>query len=114
MTNLDTPVAVVDVQVADELEPPRKRARLSPSTNSPSTNTIQQPPKDVMIMEPYTVQTVMSDSGFQPEREFQVGILHFVNSSNPGFTGTLKQRYGISSSLLIFRFHDIYQLPWNR
>ena len=46
-------------------------------------------------------QTVMSDTGFQPEREVQVGILHFVNSENIGFTGTLKQRYGlrVSSSI---------------
>lgn len=35
----------------------------------------------------------MSDNGFQPEREAQVGIVHFVNTTNVGFTGTLKQRY---------------------
>ena len=44
-------------------------------------------------MDDTITQTVVSDSGFQPEREAQVGILHFVNSENIGFTGTLKQRY---------------------
>jgi tRNA pseudouridine13 synthase len=43
-------------------------------------------------MEDRKTQLVISDNGFQPEREAQVGILHFVNLSNPGFSGTLKQR----------------------
>lgn len=44
-------------------------------------------------MEDMIKQTVVSDTGFQPDREAQVGILKFVNEKNAGFTGTLKQRY---------------------
>jgi hypothetical protein len=67
--------------------PPAKRQKMSPST----VNTTQ-PDKDVK-MDDRKTQLVVSDNGFQFEREAQVGVLHFVNLSNPGFAGTLKQRY---------------------
>ena len=44
-------------------------------------------------------QTVVSDNGFQPDREAQVGILQFINEKNAGFTGTLKQRYVLTCFL---------------
>lgn len=69
-------------------EPPPKRQKMSPS----STINTTQPDKDVK-MDDRKTQLVVLDSGFQYEREAQVGILHFVNLSNPGFSGTLKQRY---------------------
>ncbi|KAH9205778.1 pseudouridine synthase [Leptodontidium sp. 2 PMI_412] len=42
---------------------------------------------------PHATRVVISDTGFQPEKEIAVGITHFVNSENPGFQGVLKQRY---------------------
>ena len=77
-------------------EPPRKRQKLSssPSTTTSTTERIaaEQP---VKAMDESKIQTqiVVSDNGFQPEREETVGILHFVNATNLGFSGTLKQRY---------------------
>lgn len=68
--------------------PPPKRQKMSPS----STINTTQPDKDVK-MDDRKTQLVVSDNGFQFEREAQAGILHFVNLSNPGFSGTLKQRY---------------------
>jgi tRNA pseudouridine13 synthase len=53
------------------------------------------------MMDDTVKQAVMSDTGFQPERETQVGILHFVNAENLGFTGTLKQRYVLTCSLTL-------------
>jgi hypothetical protein len=83
-------------------EPPRKRQRLSPppSTSTSATTTPEAGSK-VVKMDDTIKQSVMSDTGFQPEREVQVGILHFVNSENPGFTGTLKQRYVLRVSCSI-------------
>jgi tRNA pseudouridine13 synthase len=69
--------------------PPPKRQKMSPATSSTINTT--QPDKDVK-MDDRKTQLVVSDNGFQPEREAEVGILHFVNLSNPGFSGTLKQR----------------------
>ena len=89
---------------APEREPPRKRQRLSPPPPPPSTtSTTQQPAKNVDKMEDQRTKLIVSDNGFQPERETEVGILHFVNTSNPGFSGTLKQRY-VSGRVPTFRF----------
>lgn len=77
-------------------EPPPKRQKV----DSPHASTQQAPdfttPKlaqGLTVKDVTHTQTVMSDTGFQPDREAEVGILHFVNSSNVGFTGILKQRY---------------------
>jgi tRNA pseudouridine13 synthase len=84
--------------------PPRKRQKISspPSTRN-FTTTPQLPDKGVAEKASNHTQTVMSETGFQPEREAEVGILHFVNSTNVGFTGILKQRYvSMVSGLAIF------------
>jgi hypothetical protein len=78
------------------VEPPRKRPRLSPQPSSSNTTTTQHTANQGATMDGTIKQTVMSDNGFQPEREAQVGILHFVNASNPGFSGILKQRYVVT------------------
>ncbi|KAE9374717.1 pseudouridine synthase [Stipitochalara longipes BDJ] len=70
--------------------PPTKKQKISPST--PSNVTTTQPAKDVKMDDRKTLLAIV-DNGFQPERESQVGVLCFVNASNPGFSGTLKQRY---------------------
>jgi hypothetical protein len=41
-------------------------------------------------------QHVVSESGFQPNREVEAGIVEFVNKENQGFSGILKQRYVFS------------------
>jgi hypothetical protein len=69
--------------------PPTKRLKISIET--PSTITTTQPVKPAK-MDDRKTRLVIVDSGFQPERESQVGILCFVNDANPGFSGTLKQR----------------------
>lgn len=45
------------------------------------------------------VKMSFTETGFEPEREKSCAIIHFVNPSNPGFTGVLKQRY-----LLVFYY----------
>lgn len=46
-------------------------------------------------------QTVVSEiGGFQPEREVEVGITEFVNTTNTGFSGVLKQRHVLTVSFL--------------
>ncbi|KAG0648526.1 tRNA pseudouridine(13) synthase [Hyphodiscus hymeniophilus] len=94
-------------QNAVDSEPPRKRQRTRPPTSASSINpeehanmkpsNVQQWLSDVEKPEnpeaPAIQQKVTSDTGFQPEREAEVGILHFVNEKKLGFTGTLKQRY---------------------
>lgn len=73
-------------------EPPRKRQKLSPTpTPTSNTNTVTTDDnKSKMDSKPTRLDTVgeISDG-----REAEVGILHFVNTSNPGFSGILKQRY---------------------
>jgi tRNA pseudouridine13 synthase len=75
-------------------EPPRKRQKLSPPPSTTTTKHVADEQTVEAMNEPETqMQIVVSDNGFQPEREQAVGILHFVNATNPGFSGTLKQRY---------------------
>jgi uncharacterized membrane-anchored protein len=95
-----------------ESEPPRKRQKLSSTQSQPLNTTPSQltAPLDLDLlakMEAAATQPaqasqasqaklpVPSDGTFQPEKEAQVGILHFVSVStkNPGFSGVLKQRY---------------------
>lgn len=89
-------------------EPPLKRQRTSsislplpsPSSNSvmaaqPTTNTDNNITNSTNMdnpLLPHATRVVISDTGFQPEKEIAVGITHFVNSENPGFQGVLKQR----------------------
>jgi len=65
------------------MEPPPKRQKLSspPPTISTATNMDR------------TNQTVLSETGFQPDREAEVGITEYVNTENRGFSGVFKQRY---------------------
>lgn len=100
----------------DELpiEAPRKRQKLSapPSEQAPSTATESHQEPATQATEPAppppggnpaakmdepVVKMAITETGFQPEREKECGILHFVNESNPGFTGVLKQRYVLLS-----------------
>jgi hypothetical protein len=75
--------------------PPPKRQKISPSQSKPSisSSTAQQTDRSAAKMDHMPTQMVVSVNGFQPEREIKVGITHFVNHENPGFSGTLKQRY---------------------
>jgi len=87
----------------DELEPrPTKRqklqqvqqqeqpAHLSESGEVPQI--LEQPSQTETVQQLPKRRTIMSSTGFQPEREVEVGILHVVNSANKGFTGVLKHR----------------------
>lgn len=73
------------------LESPRKRQRLSPSTDSGANIAPQPQSRNIPMMD--ANKLVADSTGFQLERESQVGILHFVSSTNSGFSGILKQRY---------------------
>ena len=76
-----------------EIEPPHKRQKLAPSPHPPSIDTIITQDKPAAKMDNRATKMIAAtDTGFQPEREFEVGVMHFVNASNPGFSGTLKQR----------------------
>jgi len=89
-------------------EPPRKRQRISPQPSTAASTQLE--PVKVAKMEDTIKQTVVSDTGFQPDREKEVGILHFVNEENRGFTGTLKQRYVICDPFLglVDCFFDVH------
>jgi tRNA pseudouridine13 synthase len=95
--------------------PPRKKQKTSLSQSQPaaftfpststSTSTAQQTDnlKSAAKMDHMPTQMAVAMNGFQPEREIKVGITHFVNHENPGFSGTLKQRYVTDNSLhLVF------------
>ena len=91
----------------NDVEPPRKRQRLSPTTQHPPSSTNATLP-EAAKMEDHTIkQIVISDSGFQPDREAQAGILHFVNEQSLGFTGTLKQRYVYEVFLFLYLPFDL-------
>lgn len=87
------------------VEPPRKRQRLSPPLQSQSqpqlqSSTINPSEKTTTTAATTAVMEArvpVTDTGFQPGREAAVGIREFVNASNPGFSGTLKQRYVLIS-----------------
>lgn len=89
-------------------EPPLKRQKLS-SPRSTIITAVEATAEhvagedfDKKMDEPkIQTQIVISGNGFQPEREEAVGILHFVNTTNPGFSGTLKQRHV---------FEDVHQV----
>lgn len=86
-------------------ESPRKRQRLSPSIESNTTSTPQHLSRNIPMIDPNKL--VADSTGFQLEREAQVGILHFVSSTNSGFSGILKQRYVNSTHYVPWK-HDIY------
>ncbi|TVY32760.1 Multisubstrate pseudouridine synthase [Lachnellula subtilissima] len=69
--------------------PPRKRQKLSPNPNTNSTTTTDDN-KTNMDHRSSKLDVVGETSD---GKEAEVGILHFVNASNPGFSGVLKQRY---------------------
>ena len=71
----------------NDVEHPRKRQRLSPTTQHPPSSTNATLPKAAKMDHNTVKQTVMSDSGFQPDREVQAGILHFVNEHSFGVHG---------------------------
>lgn len=88
-------LGVVGEGEGDRVEPPpSKRIKLS-SPQPPSHNNINAPQKSTNAakMDDEKPNVAGGGTGFQPEREAKVGIVHFVNSSNPGFSGILKQRY---------------------
>jgi len=83
--------------------PPTKKQKISPADLSNVTTTQPTQPDKTAKMDDRKTHLAVVDNGFQPERETQVGILCFVNSDNPGFSGTLKQRYVFSChSLSLF------------
>jgi hypothetical protein len=95
-------------------ESPRKRQKLSPpppstTPGNPTATTQPSPPvaKPAAAMDEPFVPMVMSGTGFQPDREKQCAIVHFVNTSNPGFTGILKQRYVSHTAFLALDLYPI-------
>ncbi len=72
------------------LEPARKRQKLSP----PLSQHLAQVANYAVINTMSEAQKIAHDAMMsQRDREAQAGILCFVNESNPGFSGILKQRY---------------------
>ncbi|TVY17982.1 Multisubstrate pseudouridine synthase 7 [Lachnellula arida] len=87
MASLESKVSVGEA--AAGVEPPRKRQKLSPTPNTNTTTTTDDN-KTNMDHRPSKLDVVGETSD---GKEAEVGILHFVNASNPGFSGVLKQRY---------------------
>lgn len=71
-------------------EPARKRQKRSPSPVQPSANVTSNTVIGLMSGAQEMALNLMIS---QRERESQAGILCYVNESNPGFSGILKQRY---------------------
>ena len=84
----------------DDLEPrPSKRQKLQQleqaaqlAEKGESVQQLEPPSGTEIVQQQPKKRTIMSSTGFQPEREIEVGILHVVNSANKGFTGVLKHR----------------------
>ncbi|KAK2628542.1 hypothetical protein QTJ16_001645 [Diplocarpon rosae] len=87
------------------LEPPLKRHKTSANsvatalshnnTSNHVNDLIENSPPSlntIAMMDDLTTRKIVSDNGFQPEKELEVGIKCFVNEQNPGFGGVLKQR----------------------
>jgi hypothetical protein len=73
----------------------RKRQKLScppPTSSTSSAQPIGNSTQTAKMDESETKVDV-TESGFLPDQERHVGILHFVNVMNPGFTAVFKQRY---------------------
>ncbi|KAG9246619.1 putative Multisubstrate pseudouridine synthase 7 [Calycina marina] len=88
---------VISKKAGDGLQPPAKRLRLQSEVTTQIQDQLQ--PAQTGKITPLVTEThiakrtIISSSGFQPQRELEVGILHVVNSSNKGFLGVLKHRY---------------------
>ena len=79
-------------------EPPRKKQRVSTPEplidNITSTSIPGAKANELVNMDDdHPRNTTNNDHDAQTERELEVGILHYVNSTNLGFTGILKKRY---------------------
>jgi hypothetical protein len=99
---LEMASAELDVRVGEsEVEPPRKRQRLSPT---PTSKTADEK-KLKMDDRSSRLENVGSVSD---GREAEVGILWFVNAENPGFEGVLKHRYVQLLFLLLDCFRSIF------
>lgn len=93
MASLELKMSVGEAATATGVEPPRKRQKLSPTPNpntTITTTTTTDDNKPTMDHRPSKLDVVGETSD---GKEAEVGILHFVNASNPGFSGVLKQRY---------------------
>ncbi|PBP24156.1 hypothetical protein BUE80_DR004906 [Diplocarpon rosae] len=101
------------------LEPPLKRHKASANSvaTSLSHNNTSNHVHDLMENSPQSLNTtarmddlttrkIVSDNGFQPDKELEVGIKCFVNEQNPGFGGVLKQRCA--------SIHLLHTLLWER
>ena len=83
------------------MEPPRKRARLGELELEleQSTNLTTQPPPPQRVAK---MDDGNHDTAVQMDKEAHVGITQFVNETNVGFEGVLKQRYGDALSFFTF------------
>ncbi|KAH8683181.1 pseudouridine synthase [Tricladium varicosporioides] len=84
-----------DAQNTTEFPRPSKRQKISrsssPGNASLSRQIVTESPK--MGDATATMQALGTKSIAPGDREAEVGIKHFVNTSNPGFNGILKMRY---------------------
>ncbi len=83
-------MASADSTGGEMLEPARKRQKLSPSISSTHYAPLKSTVTQAMAEARQTAEATMVS---QLNREAQTGILCFVNETNPGFSGILKQRY---------------------
>jgi hypothetical protein len=75
-------------------QPPAPGAATGPQDTTIQPSQLPLPSSTpVAAMDEPVVKMPLTETGFQPERERNCAILFFVNTSNPGFTGVLKQRY---------------------
>jgi hypothetical protein len=82
-----------------EMGPPPKRQKISQAPlkhddNDNNNKNIDDDDKHVKFPSVTMHATVdgLDDFALDQEKERNVGILHFVNAANPGFSGVLKQR----------------------
>ncbi|TAQ88272.1 hypothetical protein B7494_g3369 [Chlorociboria aeruginascens] len=85
-------------KMASPKPPPSKRQRLSPSNSQPQPppplpSSVHPPTSPISFTTPSTPTVMERPKDAVAVREEEVGILHYVNSKNPGFTGVLKHRY---------------------
>jgi tRNA pseudouridine13 synthase len=83
-------MASVDFSAEEVRGPPRKRQKVASTSPNPGSQT----PHDAALSKTMAHNVWMDNPAFnaQLDREARSGILCFVNPSNTGFTGVLKQR----------------------
>lgn len=90
----------MDGVTSESSEPARKRQKFSPSSSISAPppqqqikSQIEDEEEDEETLAMRAKKLTQAAIALQIEKEAKAGILRYVNETNPGFSGILKQRY---------------------